>query len=287
MDGGDNLDALAKRYRWARLCISFSGGQSSAMMTKQVLDALGERRRNVIVTFANTAQEDERTLRFVHECDQAWGLDVVWLEAVIRPHGTRHRIVTFETASRNGEPFERMIEKYGLPGPGYLHCTRELKLNPTRSFLRSIGWKAGSYDTALGIRADELDRVAEDRARRRLVYPLADLGVTKPNVGAFFDTQNVRLDLPEHLGNCTWCWKKSLRKHLTLMHENPEVFDFPRRMEAIHSHTGHGDMERFFFRGRMTVADLERLAAEPIPEQPTPDFDVGSGCDETCELEAA
>lgn len=56
---------------------------------------------------------------------------------------------------------------------------------------------------------------------------------------------------------------------------------------AIHSHTGHGDMERFFFRGRMTVADLERLAAEPIPEQPTPDFDVGSGCDETCELEAA
>jgi 3'-phosphoadenosine 5'-phosphosulfate sulfotransferase (PAPS reductase)/FAD synthetase len=80
--------------------------------------------------FANTGEEDERTLEFVDRCDKEWGLNVVWVEAEVSPTkrvGTSHRIVTFETATRGPSLFERMIEKYGIPNKSAPHCTRELK----------------------------------------------------------------------------------------------------------------------------------------------------------------
>lgn len=295
------LSTLEQRYRWRRVNFSFSGGRTSAFMSRTAAEALietvfGMPRRNVAFTFANTGQEHPETLDFVQRCDEAYGLGVVWVEAVVHPDEERactHRVVTYETASRNGEPFERVIEKYGLPGPGFLHCTRELKANPIRSYLRSIGWATGSYDTAIGIRADEMDRIAPDADERGLKYPLVTLGIKKADVLAAFAGSNTDLTLPEHLGNCTWCWKKSERKHLTLMRDHPEVFDFPRRMEALHADTGSGDQRRFLFRKRRTVADFERMAKEPFEPfvdahlHADPDLDVGSDCDETCEIEAA
>jgi hypothetical protein len=64
--------------------------------------------------------------------------------------------VSFDTASRNGEPFEEVIKKYGLPGAGgYMHCTRELKANPIRDYAMSLG----EHQMAIGIRVDEIDRI--------------------------------------------------------------------------------------------------------------------------------
>lgn len=261
------LAEIEKRYRWRRLNISFSGGRTSAHMTRTILDALGRGRRNVLVTFANTGQEHEETLRFVHDCDQAWDLGVVWVEAKVDPRknvGTRHRVVTYETASRRGEPFEAAIAKYGLPGPGYLHCTRELKANAIKSYLRSLCWTAGTYDTAIGIRADELDRQQRDADAQGYKYWLARLGIVKADIHAAFVGSNVVLNLPEALGNCVWCWKKSLFKLIWLMRNQPWVFEFPRRMELEHAFSGAGDgRRRFIFRYHLTVADLEEMATWP------------------------
>lgn len=261
---------IERRYRWRRLNISFSGGRSSLVMTRAILKALGGTRRNVVITFANTGQEDEKTLRFVHDADQAYGLGVVWVEARVDPRknvGTRHRVVTFETASRNGEPFEAVIAKYGLPGPGYLHCTRELKANSIKSYLRSLCWSSGTYDTAIGIRADEIDRMQADAEARGFKYWLVRLGITQPDVFAAFVGSNVMLDLVEALGNCVWCWKKAFWKLIWLMRHHPEVFDFPRRMEAQYAFAGAGDgRRRYLFRHKLTVADIERMAALPDTE---------------------
>lgn len=296
---------IAQRYRWRRLNISFSGGRTSAYMTKRLLEILGGPRPNVVVTFANTGQEHEDTLRFVHECDQAWGLGVVWLEARVDPRrnvGTRHRVVTYETASRDGEPFERAIEKYGLPGPGYLHCTRELKANAMKSYLRSICWTPGTYDTAIGIRADEIDRMAKDAKEQSYKYWLAKLGVGKSDVMAAFVGSNVILDLREELGNCVWCWKKSLWKLIWLMRNQPWVFDFPRRMEASHAFAGAGDgRRRYLFRHHLTVADIEVMATWPDERitawlaerrgiskvEAEAEMHVSDDCHGTCDLEAA
>jgi len=210
-----------------RLFISFSGGETSGYMTLWCLHNLAPLYKEVVVMFANTGQENEQTLDFVDKCDREFGLNVVWVEAVVDPrkmHGTRHRVVTFETADREGTVFESVIQKYGIPNKAYPHCTRELKLAPMKSYLRSLGWVAGSYETAVGIRVDEIDRMAHNAAENKIIYPLVSLcPTTKPGINAWWSAQKFRLPLKGYEGNCKWCWKKSLRKHLTLATEHPDV----------------------------------------------------------------
>lgn len=99
-----------------RLSCSFSGGRTSAVMTKRLWK---ERRdsHELRITFCNTSCEDDRTLDFVHQCETHWGWPVVWLEAVVDPRpgkGIKHRIVSYETACRDGEVFEAVVQKYGI-----------------------------------------------------------------------------------------------------------------------------------------------------------------------------
>jgi len=96
--------------------ISFSGGRTSGFMTKWLIDNKSDE-YDFIVTFANTGLEDERTLDFVNNCDKYFGFNTVWLEADVKHgerKGTQFKVVTYESASRNGEPFEEVIKKYGI-----------------------------------------------------------------------------------------------------------------------------------------------------------------------------
>jgi hypothetical protein len=251
-----------------RLLISFSGGETSALMTKLIFAHMSSDYDEIITVFANTGQENEETLEFVNQCDETWGWKVVWVEAVTDPRpgkGVSARVVNFETACRDGSVFEAMIAKHGIPGPGFIHCTRELKERAITAYCRSIGWKSASYDTAIGIRIDEIDRINPKAAEKRLVYPLIKpFPHTKNDVNAHWIRQNWRLRLKGYRGNCRTCWKKSLRKHLTIMSETPEDYDFFERMERTYPMAGANPRNepKRFFRDRLTVADIRRLAAE-------------------------
>lgn len=279
-----------------RLLISFSGGKTSAYMAQRLLRDHAHLWEEIVVAFANTGQEHEKTLEYVDACDRQYGLGVVWLEAKVSRvvgQGTKHSVTSFIAAARAGEPFEMVIRKYGLPNNQYPHCTRETKLLPITSYLRSLGWGAGTYNTAIGIRADEMDRMSEAGLRGGFVYPLVDWGVRKEDVLSWEAKQPVRLGIPEHYGNCTWCWKKSFRKLSTLARECPEVFNFPKRVEALYKDAGRGAGDRRMFRGRRTVADIFAAASDPsfIPYTDTfkwqsDDMDLGSACGESCEIGA-
>lgn len=251
-----------------RLFISFSGGETSGFMAQWIMTHKANAYDEIICLFANTGQENEETLRFVQQCDEAFGLKVVWIEADIDPAQRSKggfRVVDFWTARRNGEQFEDVIKAYGLPNPDWLHCTRELKTRPMTAYLRSIGWKSGSYDVAIGIRADEIDRIDPNAKEHRFWYPLVrDIEMTKPRVNRFWKDQPFRLLLKGYEGNCKWCWKKSLRKHLTLISAYPERYDFPERMELLYGHInpeGH-DERRVFFRDKTSTKDLRSMAAK-------------------------
>ena len=255
-----------------KLFVSFSGGETSALMTRLLLTRWRGRWDEVAVVFANTGQENEETLEFVDQCDRAFGFGTVWVESVVHPEhgvGTTHRIVTFESASRKGEPFEAYIQKFGIPNQKMPDCTRELKKRPLESYLRSIGWATGTYDTALGMRADEPWRRSLNQVNGRVIYPLMDLQpTTKPHVNLFWTKQTFRLQLTGYQGNCKWCWKKSMRKHMTLMAENPTQFDFPERMEAQYGSVGAEFKKEFrpgyarvFFRGNLSTKDLRTAYA--------------------------
>lgn len=240
---------------------------------------------DMIFVFANTGQENEKTLLFVDRCAKEWAMPIVWVEAVVnasRGTGTTHRLITFESASRSGRPFEDVIVKYGIPNKMYPHCTRELKLHPIQSYARSIGWATGTYYTAIGIRADEPNRLHEDSAT--LIYPLAHIfPMDKMDINEWWESQPFQLGLTDYQGNCTWCWKKSLAKHMVLLQENPVSYDFPARMEKLYGTYPDGSA-RVFFRESRSVNDLiaisQLLKGQAPPDRPDDD----SGCSESCEV---
>ena len=266
------------------LVVSFSGGKTSGYMLRQLTDHYDG---DMKVCFMNTGCEDERTLEFVNRCAVEWEIDIIWLEAVIHhTHqvGTTHKIVTFETASRNGEPFEEMIKKYGIPNKKFPHCTRELKLRAITDYLRYIGWN--NAVTAIGIRADEPDRLNPKAKEVRIVYPLAHWWPTdKSDINDWWLEQSFQLGLLEHEGNCTWCWKKSLKKLVRIAKEAPERFSFPLRMEAEHGIDRLGNPLSFFRENRtakdiIQISDLMTSQAVAFPEHADEDF----GCSESCEV---
>lgn len=268
--------------------VSFSGGRSSAYMAYRLKQDYSDK-FHLKFLFANTGQENEATLDFVNKCDKEFGLGVVWLEAVVHhgeKRGCTHKVVTYETASRKGEPFEAMISKYGIPNKSYPHCTRELKLNPMRSYLWSKGWEVSDYLSFVGVRADEPDRLRSkpQQGYAMAEYPLAKwFPMTKPEVNEWWRQQPFDLDLKDYQGNCKWCWKKSFRKLAQIAHETPEAFDFPERMERDYGLAGHNvdGTKRVFFRGNQCVADIRAMGARPDVERDDPDAD--SGCSESCE----
>lgn len=287
------------RLNRPRLFVSVSGGRTSMFMALILWFAFRDTHELVFI-FANTGQEHEETLRFVKRCQDTWGLEIVWVEAVVDPRkgvGTSFKIVNFETASRRGEPFRAVIAKYGIPNSAFPHCNRELKLNPMYAYLASIGWERGTYNVAVGIRADEADRASVSATARGILYPLIEWGFTKEDILAWWLTQPFNLYLPEHLGNCKWCWKKTDRKLLTLMVDFPEVFGFPEEMEELYATAGAGievSGPRRFFRKKRTVEELRALAAQPFQKFVDgnhvfdPELDVGGGCGggESCDIHA-
>lgn len=60
--------------------VCFSGGRTSAFMSKMIKES---GIADCVYVFANTGQERNETLDFVNQCDQRFGLGVVWVEAVV------------------------------------------------------------------------------------------------------------------------------------------------------------------------------------------------------------
>jgi hypothetical protein len=260
------------------LIIQFSGGRTSGFMTKFLFEHFPDREKHVL--FENTGREDERTLEFVNECDRRWNLGVAWLEAVVHygeRKGTTHKVVTYETASRDGEPFEAVIKKYGVPNVVFKPCTRELKKNVAKSYIASLG--LDDYETAVGIRADEAHRINRENARKeKLIYPLADIiRVDQRFVDEWWAKQDFRLDLPHYLGNCVMCFQKSLNKLVVIARERPEELEWCDRMERQYGGVGPQVGDRVFFRGHRSARDIKELAAAPTLFT-SPEFEVETDC---------
>lgn len=264
-----------------KILVSFSGGRSSALMAYlMLLHWSGD--HDLKFVFANTGKERTETLDFVDQCDRAWGLGIVWVEAVTNPRrgACTHKVVTYETASRKGEPFEEVIAKYGIPNMNYLHCTRELKANAIRSYLASIGWT--DYLCAQGIRVDEPRRLGK---RPEVIYPLAHVWpTTKPEVIDWWTHRPFNLELKDHQGNCDGCHKKSLTKLVRIAQEDERIFDWWDQMEQQYPLAGHNEdgTPRTFYRGHRSAADIIAMSKFMVLP-PLPDDEEDAGCSESCE----
>ena len=242
--------------------VSFSGGRTSAYMLRQVLDNnddLGD----LIVTFANTGKEHPATLDFVKECSERWAVPIVWLE--FRDNEQGFAIVNYETASRDGQPFEDLIRKRSyLPNPVTRFCTIDLKIRVIHKYLRMVGCSTEEtpVDMMTGIRADEPRRVAKIRNRgstseskhATMVMPLADVGVGVQDVTDFWAAQDFDLMLTTINGrtldgNCDLCFLKGAKQIYSLIASDRSKGEWWARMEhtAVSSSgiTGNGALFRF------------------------------------------
>ncbi len=293
-----------KRKKYIRkkkktLVVSFSGGRTSAYMTKRLLEEEKTNYKDIIVIFANTGQEHEKTLEFINNCDKSFGFNTVWIESITHKderRGSTAKVVNFETASRTGDPFEGVISKYGIPWSKAGHCTRELKENPIKNYLKDIGISIEDRIMAIGIREDESHRVSNAAEENNMYYPLVDWKIDKEDVLDWWEEQAFDLEIPEHFGNCTWCWKKSYKKLITVMIENPEVFDFPEKMEKKYGKTGKiaekmlnngvlkNQKSMKFFRGFRTVQDIRDMAKDGFEKFiDLHHLHITDGCSESCE----
>ncbi|SIS72541.1 MULTISPECIES: phosphoadenosine phosphosulfate reductase domain-containing protein [Chryseobacterium] len=221
--------------------ISFSGGESSAFMLWWLLQNKSDE-YDFTVIFANTGRENDETLEFVRKIGEHFGCEIIWVEAEIHLNqrkGTTHRIVTFETATRNQDwklrdntPYEMMVKKYGLPNISSKFSTRELKERPIHSYMKSIGFKKKDYDTFIGIRVDEFDRMSSGKSEYNLKYPLVSWKpFTKKHVNFWFAQQPFRLNLKGWEGNCCDCYKRNLDKQAQIMIDDPWKFEFAEYLQ--------------------------------------------------------
>ena len=192
------------------LVCTFSGGRTSAFMGRMLQEHPKYKDFDKVFIFANTGKELPETLDFINKCDKEWNLNIVWLEADVvyeKGVGTKFKVVNYETASRNGKPFEDMLKKYPLPTNYGSNCTRELKLAPINKYVKSLGYK--EVYTAMGIRYDERHRESNTAKENNIIYPLIyDIKVDNKFIRDWLDIQSFDLTLKDYEGNCDLCFKK-------------------------------------------------------------------------------
>ena len=299
-----------------------SGGRTSMFQ----LEWLIENKRdeyNICGIFANTSWEHDETIDFVNKCAKKWkekyDFDLVWVEAVVHEGrvACTHKVVTYETCKKRMEVLEDVVKKYGVPNKAYPHCTRELKENPIHDYVEKVmGWsntkkenkndplyqlegekitygKFEKYETALGIRIDEPRRIKYTKTTQNKVYPLVDWHPDKPDkldILDWWEDQEFDLDIPEHLGNCVGCFKKSEKKQLKALRDAPE--QFINTLEKDHGHVGpnkikgvHVSEPRTMYRQYKTCGDIQAMLLEVDPtwlSKGDPEH-MNEGCASSCE----
>ena len=226
--------------------ISFSGGRTSAYLLYQIIQAHnGELPDYVYPVFANTGKEMPQTLDFIKDCSEHWGCKVYWMELykIIedgkgptendRKWMFKYKETDYDNCSRNGEPFELVINHYNkLPNATNRFCTYLLKQKAITWFERTIGLK--HPDQVLGLRYDEPRRVHnitnKDKYQDKRC-PLYDNEVTKETVKKFWDSSNFDLKLVARdghtiLGNCDMCFLKGKKQTMDIMRSRPELSDW-------------------------------------------------------------
>lgn len=305
-----------------RILVSVSGGRTSATLAKLLKDKeklspvlvynssskplywkyINElKTKEYIFVFANTSREDNRTLLFIRNLERYFGIKCVWLEAVVNigRKACTHKMVSYNSAKRNGNVFENVISKYGIPNRMFLHCTRELKANPIKSFAKSIGWL--DYTTVIGYRFDEPKRVNMATANKfKQWYPLYEWQVTKQDILNFWKRQVFDLGLEEWEGNCKLCHKKSKRKLLTQLVSDPQSATWVRDMETKYRYYEKVGANNstikdgvLFFRGNTTIDELveeSKLPFDFFTDKPNMqkslfdfELDEQESCSESCE----
>ncbi|MCP4178119.1 MAG: phosphoadenosine phosphosulfate reductase family protein [bacterium] len=241
------------------LVVNVSGGRTSALLAKFIQVLPKYENYEKVYIFANTSKERPETIEFLKEVDSAFGLNLVKLEAVFthtKGIGSKYRIVKWDELKMNGEIFEEMIKKSGLPNFKASSCTNLMKIVPINKYIKSLGYRY--VFSALGIRADEQQRATINQRDKGIIFPfIDDMLVDEDFVRTYWSKQPFDLKLKNYEGNCDLCFKKSLRNRLTILQQNPAVANWWLNQEQKFTDSSP---DRFDLRQQHKISDLLEMA---------------------------
>ena len=175
----------------------------------------------------------------------------------------KYKETDYKNCSRNGEPFEIVINHYNkLPNATNRFCTYLLKQRAITWFERINGLK--HPDQVLGLRYDEPRRVHniinKDNKYQDKLCPLYTEKVTQETIKNFWDSSNFDLKLVARnghtiLGNCDMCFLKGKKQTMDIMRSRPELSDWWIEQEKRTNKT---------FRFDIPVVDLLKKSKQNI-----------------------
>lgn len=193
---------------------------------------------NIIYLFANTGREDERSLEFLKDCSDYFGINILYIEPVLntkKGKGTTYKVVDFKDLDRSGWFFELGISIYGIPSVANKWCNRDLKHTPITKFCNDY-FGVDNWCVALGIRIDEMDRFSENYKTNNMFYPLVEQKIDSRERNKFWSEQPIKLKIKAYEGNCTLCFEKSNRKRMTIAKEHPDKVIWWDEQEKKYGH---------------------------------------------------
>lgn len=246
--------------------ISFSGGRTSGFMLYKILEAYNfNLLPDIYVCFANTGKERPETLDFVNECAKQWKVNIIWLE--YQRHAPYYKEVSFENASREGQPFTELIDtKKCLPSVFRRFCTADLKVRPITNLLKRK-YKLDCWDMVIGLRYDEPQRVANmknnDSKDWSTVMPLHENKITKRDIMTFWASQSFDLQLKPYQSNCELCFLKSYKQKINIIESNPPSYTWWITQEnkfVYQDKKQNKSLPVLFQRNGLTYKQLEEIA---------------------------
>lgn len=278
-----------------------SAGYSSALMAYKMAEWYPN--HNILYVFANTGKEHIKSIEFLFKLKKKFKLNIICLEPEIQGNrkGTKYKkinLIHIHKLDLNGRNFEKGIKKYGIPSVANKWCTRDLKNIPIKKYADDYFGK-NNYSIALGIRADEIDRISKNYKENNIFYPLADHKITTKERNKFWSEQSFKIEIPAYKGNCLFCFEKSNRKNLTHYLEEPKEINWWSKMQKKYSKNKIKNKKQYNsmidkyggaypFRGNIPIEELVKMATIPF-KKATDEyiyendlFDLEGKCGQSC-----
>lgn len=264
--------------------VSFSGGRTSAFLSARMLEMFGG---EVDFIYMDTGAEHPRTYDFIRRCDQHFGLNLVCLRGDFdQPLGQAHgyNVSTSADIGPDHAPFTDMMRKYGTPTVNGAWCTSRMKQEIHDKYCDDVYGK-GRYSTWIGIRADEPRRLRRlgETPEIRFLAEISD--ASKEDVLEWWSRQPFDLELPEHLGNCVFCVKKSIAKLTRATQDEPELLEtFKACVAQANPRPEQGRDMEIMYRGRNSLDSLRELGEVANHEYLQRMTQGSKACEESCEV---
>ena len=229
--------------------VSFSGGRTSAYLVYLMEQKRINEGWDVEYVFIDTGAEHPKTYDFVRNVAEHFDINLTVLKAKVHPEkgkGNSWQEITLDEMGWDLSTIKAHMAKYGNFTINRPNCTDRLKSVVSDKW-RNDKFGKGNFATLLGIRADEQHRIRftdetvdlfdkkHKRNPQNIKYLANISSAAKADILEFWSNMPFDLELPEHLGNCVFCIKKSDAKLALAARDEPELYkEWSEALEGEH-----------------------------------------------------